>query len=258
MNTKAIIIAAGKGSRLGHLTKDLPKCLAIRFEGRSLLEVQIKRLRSCCISEVVIVRGYCGDKFKIPGVHYIWNHDYERNNILESLMCAESGMFGDVLISYSDIWYDERIPKKLLNAQGDITLATDRDWEKNYEGRSQNPVSSSETVVVDENYRVLKLGRIGHKVPAIHGEFIGMMKMTDRGCSFFKEHYHRSKNNHSGKKFHHAEVFEKAYLSDLLQEMIDQGVRVEADMIDAEWKEIDTLEDYDNFKKYLATKKVSR
>lgn len=251
MDTKAIIIAAGKGSRLKPLTQSLPKCLAIRLEGKSLLQLQMDRLKASGVSEFVIIRGYLGEKFDIPHVKYIWNHQYETNNILESLMCAESELKGNVIVSYADIWYDQRIPQKLLASKDDIALAIDLEWQKIYQGRFDNPIEKSETVTLAEDYKISRIGRIAAAKPEIHGEFIGMMKMTTKGCSVFRDYYHRAKKRYAGKRFHHADRFENAYLSDLLQEIINDNGTVYGDPVEGAWKEIDTMEDYKNTKQFL-------
>src|SRR5687767_15431347 len=60
---KAIILSAGQGSRLGHLTHDRPKCL-IEFNGRSLLDRQLDTLAACGIDDVVVVTGFRDDQIE--------------------------------------------------------------------------------------------------------------------------------------------------------------------------------------------------
>ena len=79
----------------------------------------------------------------------------------------------------------------------------------------------------------------------VHGEFIGMMKLSPRGAEIFKKHYHRSKNSYWDKPFQRALTFQKSYLTDLLQDMADLGVPIHCVIIERGWKEIDTVEDYE-------------
>ena len=73
-----------------------------------------------------------------------------------------------------------------------------------------------------------------------------MMKLTPRGADVFKRHFHRARSAFAGKPFQRAASFEKAYLTDMIQEMSDLGVSVHCVIIERGWKEIDTVEDYRN------------
>lgn len=248
---KAIILAAGMGTRLKSLTKQLPKCLAIRLNGKTLLETQLAILRKCGVSDIVVVRGYEGNKISYPKVRYVWNHDFAKNNILGSLMAASHDLDGNVIVSYSDIWYEDSVLKKLLRSDKDIAIGVDIDWKDYYEGRKEHPIEEAENVIFDSNNRVIKIGKIGASGVEVHGEFIGMMKMTSRGCSILKEHYRRAKLLYDGKSFQRAKEFRNAYLTDLLQDMADLGVSIHCEIIGSKWKEIDTIEDFRNAQKSL-------
>src|SRR5437868_3497301 len=106
---KAIIVAAGMGRRLSPYTDDCPKCL-VEIAGRPLLQRQLDAYRAAGVTEFVIVRGYLKDRLTAAlaaekDVTFVDNHDYQRNNILCSLMCAAEHMEGPggFLFSYSDI-----------------------------------------------------------------------------------------------------------------------------------------------------------
>ena len=110
---KAIIIAAGRGQRLKHYTKALPKCM-LKFGGKTLLQRQVEALNANGIKYIVVIKGYQKDKIKYPNLRYVINDRYEHNNILNSLFYAESEMDSDLIISYSDILYEKEIVTKLL------------------------------------------------------------------------------------------------------------------------------------------------
>lgn len=243
-STKALILAAGKGTRLKPLTESLPKCLAIQFHGKTLLQTQLDLLRRAGVHDIVVVRGYEGNKIQYPRVRYVWNRDYETNNILGSLMSATEELDGDVMVSYSDIWYEESVVKKLLRSDKDIAIGVDIDWKDYYEGRKDHPIEEAENVIFDSDNRVIKIGKIGTAGVEVHGEFIGMMKMTSRGCAILKEHYRRAKLLYDGKPFQRAQEFRNAYLTDILQDMADLGVPIHCEIIGSKWKEIDTVEDF--------------
>ena len=69
---RAIVLAAGMGTRLLPLTRDRPKCL-VELAGRPLLERQIAVLRRVGIDDISVVTGYRSDQVKPPGVRIIAN-----------------------------------------------------------------------------------------------------------------------------------------------------------------------------------------
>src|SRR3989338_6170950 len=190
---KAVILAAGLGKRMKHMTQDMPKCVAIVFNGVTLLEAQLKALRSVGIREISVVRGFCADKIDVPGLRYYHNDAYKKSNILESLFYAESELDGEVVVSYSDIWYEADVVKRLCRCQKDIAIGVDIDWKDYYLGRKDHPITEAENVIFDSDNRVVKIGKISAEKEEVHGEFIGMMKLTRRGCEILKRHYHRAK-----------------------------------------------------------------
>ena len=78
----------------------------------------------------------------------------------------------------------------------------------------------------------------------VHGEFIGMMKLTNRGAEIFKQNFYRAKKLYWDKPFQRAKIFRNAYLTDMMQELVDIGLKVHCVIIERGWKEIDTVEDY--------------
>ena len=71
-----------------------------------------------------------------------------------------------------------------------------------------------------------------------------MIKLNHRGCEILKQHFHRVKKLYWNKPFQRAKIFQKAYLTDMIQELVDIGIKVHCVIIERGWKEIDTVEDY--------------
>jgi len=86
--TKALIIAAGLGSRLKKHTENLPKCM-LDFGGKTLLERQLEVYKKCKITDVSLIRGYKKEKINYKGIKYFENTDFRNNNILNSIFYAE-------------------------------------------------------------------------------------------------------------------------------------------------------------------------
>ena len=242
-NSKALIIAAGLGSRLKKHTKNLPKCM-LDFGGKTLLQRQLDSYKKCGIKDISIIRGYKKEKINYKGIKYFENTDYENNNVLNSVFYAEKVINGNIIISYSDILFDPSVVQRALDSVHDISVVVDIDWRGYYVGRKDHPISEAENVIFNSNNEVEKIGKINTGKEEVHGEFIGMIKLSNRGADLFKQHFNRLKKIYWNKPFQRAKIFQKAYLTDLIQELVDIGVKVHCVIIESGWKEIDTVEDY--------------
>ena len=242
-NNKALIIAAGLGSRLKKHTENLPKCM-LDFGGKTLLQRQLDAYKKCGIQNISLIRGYKKEKINYKAIKYFENTDYKNNNILNSIFYAEKIINGNIIISYSDILFDSSVVERTLASDHDISVVVDIDWRGYYVGRKDHPISEAENVIFNSNNEVEKIGKINTGKEEVHGEFIGMVRLSDRGAEIFKEHFHRLKKIYWNKPFQRAKIFQKAYLTDLIQELVDIGIKVHCVIIERGWKEIDTVEDY--------------
>ena len=242
-NNKALIIAAGLGSRLKKHTENLPKCM-LDFGGKTLLQRQLDSYKKNGIKDISLIRGYKKEKINYKGIKYFENTDYKNNNILNSIFYAEKVINGNIIISYSDILFDSSVVERTLSSDHDISVVVDIDWRGYYVGRKDHPISEAENVIFNSNNEVEKIGKINTENEEVHGEFIGMIKLSNRGTEIFKEHFHRLKKIYWNKPFQRAKTFQKAYLTDFIQELVDIGIKVHCVIIESGWKEIDTVEDY--------------
>jgi choline kinase len=228
---KAIIIGAGRGRRLGPLTDDLPKCYA-EIGGRRILDHALAALREAGLRDVVFVVGYLIERIRAdyPSLSFRYNADWERNNILASLFCAEDAMAGGFLCSYADILYRPALVERLLDAPGDVALGVDTAWRARYADRFQHPEADAEKVRLDGD-RLLEISRAIPPEQA-HGEYVGLARFTAEGARRLREHHRR------------AGLGPKAYLIELLQVMLLDGVEMQAVATAGDYFEVDTTEDY--------------
>ena len=242
--TKTLIVAAGLGSRLKSHTENLPKCM-LDFGGKTLLERQLRAYKDSGINNISVIRGYKKNKINYKNLNYFDNKDFENNNILNSIFYGEEAINGNVIISYSDILFESSVVKRLLESDHDISVVVDIDWRGYYVDRKDHPLSEAENVIFNSNNEVVKIGKIATEKEEVHGEFIGMMKLSHRGAEIFKQNFHRVKKLYWNKPFQRAKIFQKSYLTDMIQELVDIGIKVHCVIIERGWKEIDTVEDYE-------------
>lgn len=118
---KAIILAAGMGSRLKALTKDNPKCM-VKVNGETLIERVLSQLDKCNLKEIILVLGYKKEVLKEyinnlgieTKISYIDNDIYNKTNNIYSLYMAKEEMLkNDILLLESDLIFDNSILKNL-------------------------------------------------------------------------------------------------------------------------------------------------
>lgn len=241
---RAIIIGAGRGQRLMPTTAGVPKCFA-EVGGRRLLDWALGALAGAGIADICFVGGYQIDKVRraYPQLTFRHNTDWERNNILVSLMHAEDLMGEGFVCCYSDTLFTSDVVRCVLNDPADIALSVDTRWLERYRHRTQHPPDDAEKVTA-LNGRVTRIHR-GIDPDKAHGEYTGIARFTPNGAAQLREHFHRARRQFSGRPFREAVVFEKAYLIHLLQDMIEAGVPMSHADTPGNYMEVDTQEDFD-------------
>ena len=240
-DVKAIIIAAGKGSRLRPFTNHLPKGL-LKIGKESIIGSQIKNYNLHKINSINIIIGYKKNYFKFKGVKYFLNNNYKKNNILESLFSAKKILNGECLIAYSDIIFKEKILKNIIKSKFPISIVVDTDWKKNYIGRKYHPYSEAEKAYINKKNEIVRIGK-DLKLNNSNSEFIGMLKLNNEGCKIFKKYYSLAKKKYKEKKFFGSVNIQKAYITDFLKYLISKKIKIYCVKIKSNWREIDTTED---------------
>jgi len=235
---KAIILAAGEGTRLRPYTMDRPKCL-VEVDGHSLLDRQLAVLATEAIDTIVLVGGYRIEMLKRPGIASRENPRYAETNMVWTLFCAEDDLEGDVLLCYGDIVYSREILQALRRSKAEIAVAIDLDWESYWRARNENPLDDAETLKLAADGRILEIGQKPESLAEIEGQYIGLMKFSATGTQLLRKTFHDAKSAGTLR----GKPLEKAYMTDLLQAMIDLDIRLDAVPVHGGWVEVDTVSD---------------
>ena len=238
---KAIVIAAGEGSRMGKLTKNIPKPLVL-VNGKSIIERQLSILKQNGILDIIIITGPHHEKFNFKNVVYVNDLDYKKHDTLASLMTARDYMNDEIIITYADQIFEEKIMESINNFSGDIGIAVDLDWEKNYVNRDQHPKSEADTVLFDKEGNILELRKNIQKPDSKIGEFAGIVKLSKKGSNILLKKLNELHKSHNG-KFHNASSLKQSIIPDMIQELIDSEINVEPIYVSGKWCEIDTPQD---------------
>lgn len=179
----AVILAAGRGSRLGHLTDDKPKCLTV-VAGHTLLDWMLNALFHAGIERVLIVGGYgyeSLESYRSPTVSTLRYAQWAETNMLGTLHAAGAWLAANsCLITYSDIAVLPAHLATLRAAAGDIVVANNARWQTLWTERFEDPLNDAENFASDAGV-LHKIGGRATQMAAIEGQFMGLVKTTPKG-----------------------------------------------------------------------------
>jgi len=173
-----LILAAGRGSRMGVLGDERPKCL-VELEGRPLLERQVAALRRGGADSVGVVRGYRADRLQFPQLTYFDNPRWSETNMVMSLVAAAEWLRAHtVVVSYADIFYRAYVIDGLSNTPGSLAISYDRQWRDLWTRRFSDPLADAETFRVGPTGQLLEIGGKTTRIEEIEGQYMGLLKFT--------------------------------------------------------------------------------
>jgi L-glutamine-phosphate cytidylyltransferase len=125
---RAVILAAGAGTRLSPLTDACPKCL-VPAGRRPLIDYQLRALRAVGVDDIVVVVGYRQQQVRDylgNAVRYVENPDYAGTNSIYSLHLAAAQMDAELFLFNCDIVFHPDVLRRLMTAPGPDAVAVDQ------------------------------------------------------------------------------------------------------------------------------------
>ena len=242
---KAVILAAGQGTRLKKYTENLPKGM-LTFMGKTIISRQIEMYRKCGIEDIIVVRGFAAEKISYEGGRYYTNEDYANTNMVESLMTAKTEFDEDMLVSYSDILFEEEMLRTMMKASADYVVAVDDNWKEYWKKRYGRIDYDTESLSIDENNHIVELGLENPKVQDIDARYVGLLKFSKEGLKSIEALMENAYRKYEDEPWQQSgKPVRKAYMTDLLNALIESGKKVEAKRFCNGWIEFDTNEDYE-------------
>ena len=253
--TRALILAAGQGTRLRPLTEDRPKCL-VSLLGKTLLERQIAVLEQAGVTDIHVVAGYRADQIQAVAESCSINERYASTNMVATLFSAQ-GYFpqqGDLLICYGDIVYQVENLRALLSGSDEIDLMIDSHWRQYWELRLEDPLEDAETLVLDDAGFVTELGKKPRSFDYIQGQYTGLIKIRQDKITELIDVYH----DLDRAAVYDGQDFDNMYMTGFLQFLIDQGWKAKACIVQNGWLEVDSVEDLRLYEELAAAGKLDR
>ena len=93
----------------------------------------------------------------------------------------------DLIITYGDIVYNEEILSKLIDSQQDIVIPYDKNWYELWKKRFRDPLEDAESFIIDDKNWLISLGKKKPDYDEIHGQYMGIIKITKRGFKIILE-----------------------------------------------------------------------
>ena len=241
---KAVILAAGQGSRLNKYTQFLPKGM-LCLKNKPLLQWQVEILKKQGIHDIAIVTGYKHEAIQIPDAIIYHNPDYETTNMVESLMCIDKNFFSsDVIISYSDILFTEKLLENVMHFDDDIVVAADMNWRNYWIKRYGTTETDLESFSVNEFGYIGNIGKSLEKSEHLKYRYIGLNKFSYNAIQTAISLYNIKKGEYSdwcpsGKRF------PQGYFTDFIQLLINNNIKARVAETHGGWLEFDTVTDYE-------------
>lgn len=238
---QSIVLAAGLGSRLKPLTDNCPKCM-VSLNGIPLIKRQIAVLNKIGISNVHVAAGYLAEKITLDNVSVSTNVRYRETNMAYTLFNALESLGSvnsDLLISYGDIVFTDKVIETIFLSDAPISVAVDLDWRDYWQQRMTDPLLDAETLVLDQNDNIIEIGKKPSSYSKIMGQYIGLIKIRKDFLQLFRSAWNLFLTS-SGKELSEAE---NTHMTSFLQYLIDKSWQIHAVYIRGGWVEIDSVND---------------
>lgn len=242
---RLIILAAGMGARLRPLTDDRPKC-AVELSGRPLIEWQLAAAREAGVDEVVVVRGYRGDRLDgLPGVRFVDNPRYDNTNMVYSLWCAREYWGSEFVVSYGDIVYEPHVLRAMFESTAPLAVTVDLDALSYWALRFDDPLSDMESLRLSGEGLVTNLGQKPRGLEDIQGQYIGMSRYAGAGVTWLRDLLQGEQDAWAAgvRRLHPTRSFDSLYMTDMLQALVDAGHPLTSVPVRASWLEVDCASD---------------
>lgn len=230
-----VIVVAGRGSRLGDLTNEVPKCL-VKYKGIPILDYTLQSLSKLENYRLCLVTGYRSDSLdKYPGIK-VFNPDWESTNMVHSFLKAHEFFDDKVILLYGDIIFNPYIIDKLMIQTEDCILPVNMQYMDLWKARLEDPLSDLETLKIDSNGFLKEIGTVPKSFLDIESQYMGIISFSSKGIKRFKALCDSLKAENES-------TFKMISMTDLINTLIKKDFHVKTLPIPGGWMEFDTPED---------------
>ena len=229
---KGIILAAGRGSRMGSLTDTKPKGLT-EIAGKTLLDWQMSAMRHAGHHDLVVVRGYRSEELSGNRYEVVDNLRWNETNMVMSLAAASDHLENFVCtVSYADIAYHPDAIRALQSSNEDLAIAYDEDWVSLWSERFRDPLEDAETFRHRDG-QLLEIGKKANSLNEIEGQYMGLLRFSPQGWAHISALLSAISANDR----------DQLDMTSLLALLLERGVRIGTVPVSGRWCEVDSERD---------------
>ena len=237
---KTIILCAGKGRRM--LINYPKSLLKINTKHSILKNIYINLIKQGIKNkDIIFATGYKSDLIKQEignKINSIHNSKYASTNMVYTLMNAIKKIDDDIIITYSDIVYDIKNIKKIINNKNQFITFIDKKWKKLWKTKNKLE-SDSETLKIKDNI-ILELGKKAKNIKSVHARDVGLTKISKENLKMIKKiYFDKLKKNPN--------LFSKIDMTNFFNFLIKNKFNLNYLQIVGKWDEFDDEGDYKNF-----------
>jgi choline kinase len=233
---KGLILAAGRGSRMGKATEKSHKCLTV-LKSKTLLDWQLSAFRKAEIMDITLVRGYRSEMLQ-GDFNTLENPRWSETNMVATLFCAPE-FKTDTIVSYSDIVYSDKHIEDLMEQEGDIVITADNKWFDLWSARFENPLEDAETFKTEGN-NLIEIGSKNDKMKNIQAQYMGLLKFSPKGWGIAFKLFNSLEK----------EGQDKLDMTAFLSMLINQ-TEVKVVFVEGKWCEVDCYNDVETYERIL-------
>lgn len=225
---RLIILAAGRGSRLGSMTNKAPKILKL-YRGKSLLEWHLLHIREAgFLSEINVVGGFKSEELSNFPINLIVNNNWAQANIGSSLIAADHLLSeGETLVIYGDIYYEPDLISQVIKSPTPTVVSVEN-WLQIWSRRMLNPLEDLESFRVNDKDELMEIGRRVSSTSEIQGQFAGIFSIDSKTWCLMKQVENASQMD----------------CTSLIQRLIDLGCKFRTIQYGGMWREFDLPIDF--------------
>ena len=225
-NMRAVILAAGRGTRLYPITLKKPKCL-LEIGGATILNRQIRAIKEIGIEDIVVVVGHKKEAIMDAmgdTVRYREYADFAKTNNLHTLWSVREELNADFICIFADLIFDKEVVKRAKESRDEICLVVD----------THRVLEGTMRIKLEKG----RLTGVGSHIPVSEGSgnFIGIAKCSKKGAALLIAQMQKMVSAH-----------QDDYYTIAIDALAKKGTKIGyVDISDVAWAEIDTKEDLDN------------
>lgn len=242
---KICLLAAGKSSRI-YKKIFKPKCL-LKIDKQTIIQKLVKNFQNLNVKNISIVVGFKKEKIinnlkKFENIKFIFNKEYNRKDMLSSLVLfLKKNKNDDVIISYTDIIYNQKIIKKLITLKNkNITIPILYNWKKIWNIRKKKIKEDGETLKIDKSGNLKEIGKKIFDENQTKYQFMGIIYIPQKKINYILNIY---KNLDS----------DRMQTTSFLNHLLEKKIKVSSIKYKDFWFEFDDYEDFKSYKKFKAS-----